>query len=98
MDCVSRAAKFNVSSTACSFHISSNFVAQMLDGSGFETPTHNVESENAWTLHPDQVFAAGSLSNVILDQRNVFQSGKVFMLYASLRSISGLHLSLHGLD
>ena len=38
-------------------------------------------------FHPDH-FSAGSLSNVILDHRNVFQSCNICLLYASLRSIS----------
>ena len=67
LNCTSRAAKFNVSSNPLSFHTSFNFVAQLLDGSGFEIPTFNVESENTWTFILIG-FAAGSLSNVILDQ------------------------------
>ena len=47
-NCTSRTAKFGFSSNPCSFHTSSNFAIQLSDGSGFETPTHNVESENTW--------------------------------------------------
>ena len=58
-----------------------HFFAQLLDGSGFETSTHNVQSENTWLL-------LDSLNNVILDQRNELQSCNICMLYASLHSIS----------
>ena len=47
---------------------------------------HNVESENAWTVILIS-FAAGSLSNVILDQWRVSVL-QYLKLYASLRSIS----------
>ena len=49
------------STNPCSFHTSSNFVVQLLDGSGFETPTHNGASENTWTFILINV-GAGSLS------------------------------------
>ena len=50
--------------------------AQLLDGSGLEPPTHNVESENTRTFNMIND-AAGSPSNIILDQRDVFQSCKI---------------------
>ena len=87
MNCTSLAAKLNFSTCPCSFHTSSHFVAQLLDGSGFETPTHDEESENTWTFILI-IFAAGSHSNEILDQRNMFQSCNTCTLCASLRSIS----------
>ena len=48
--CTSGTAEFHISAIPCSFHTSSNFVAQLLDGSGFEIPSHSVESENTWTF------------------------------------------------
>ena len=38
--------QMNLSTNPCSFHTPCNFVAQLVGGSGFETPTHIVESEN----------------------------------------------------
>ena len=38
-NCTSRAAKFNFSTNPCSFHKSSSLVDQLLDASGFDTPT-----------------------------------------------------------
>ena len=71
MNCTSRAIKFKFSTSPCLFHTSSTYVGKNFkDGSGFETPTHNVESENTRTFILVNV-AAGSLSNVILDHRNV---------------------------
>ena len=55
MNNTSLAAKFSFSTNPCSFNTSSNFVAQFLDGSGFESPTHNVESENSWTVTSSSV-------------------------------------------
>ena len=48
---------------------------------------HSVESENTCPFILIN-FAAGSLSNEILDHRKVVQSGKICMLYASWRTIS----------
>ena len=62
-------------------------MAHLLDGSGFETPTDNVKSKATWTLILINS-APGLLSNVILDQRNFFQSCDTCILCASLRSIS----------
>ena len=82
MKCTSRAAEVNFVA-----HPSVIVPFVMLNGSGFEIPTHSVESENTWTFILIN-FAAGSLSNVILDQRHGFQSCHTSILYASLRSIS----------
>ena len=84
----------NCSTNPRPFHTSSYFVAQLLDGS--ETPTHIVESENTRTFNLMK-FAAASLSNVILDHRNVFRYCKICMLYASLAIDQCFHLSLHKL-
>ena len=62
-------------------------MVHLLDGSGFETPTDNVKSKATWTLILINS-AAELLSNVILDQRNVFQSCDTCILCVSLRSIS----------
>ena len=48
---------------------------------------HSVESENTCPFILI-IFAAGSLSNEILDHRKVVQSCKICMLYVSLRTIS----------
>ena len=61
----SQAAKFKVSTYPRSSHTSSNFVAQLLDGSVCETPTSNEESDNKWTFILIS-FAAGSCSNASL--------------------------------
>ena len=87
MSHTSRAAKFNCSTKPCSLHTSSNVVAHLLRGSGFGTPRHNAESEKTQTFILINR-AAGALSHVTVDQRNVFQSCNICMLYASLRSIS----------
>ena len=63
MNCTSWAARFNGSTNPCSFHTSSNLVAQLLVGCGFETPTHKAESENTWTFILIS-FTAGSLSRM----------------------------------
>ena len=87
LDCTSQAAKFNFSLNPGSLRTSSNCVAQLLDGSGWETPTHDVEPENTWTFILID-FAAALLSHVFPDQRNVFQSCNICILYESLRSIN----------
>ena len=71
----------------CSLHTSSSCVAQLLDGFGFENPTHNVKSKSAWTFFLIN-FAAGSPSNVFLDHHNVSHSCRICILYASVRSIN----------
>ena len=86
INCTSRAAKFKVSTNPCSLLASPILVAQLLDGSGCETPTHNVESQNTCTFSLIS-FAAGSFSNVLNDQRNVFQSCNTCILYAASRWI-----------
>ena len=48
--------------------------------------THNVESENTWTFI--LINFCCWISKEILDHRNVFQSCKICMLYASVRSIN----------
>ena len=70
----------------CSSHTSSNFVAQLLDGSGFETPTHNVESERTWTCILIS-FVAGSPSNLFVTNGIFFQSCHSCILYASLHIV-----------
>ena len=75
------------SANPCSFHRPSSFVAQVLDGFGFEIPTHSVESGNTWTFILIN-YAAVSPSNVMLEQRNVCQSCDICMLYAAVPSIS----------
>ena len=59
--------------SGCAVHMSSksvfvpyltHIVAQLLDGSGFEPPIHDVESENARTFILIN-FAGGSLSSII---------------------------------
>ena len=88
MKCTSRAATLYLFDKSVFVpHVLQIFVHQILDGSRFETPSHSVESENTRTSILIY-FAAGSLSNVILDHRNVFQTCKVCMLNASLRSIN----------
>ena len=64
---------------------------QLLDGSGFETQTHNVESENTLTFILIN-FAAGSLRNVILDHRHVFLAR---FEYKVLEIDQYFHLSLY---
>ena len=96
INCTSRAAKLNERQIRVRSYTSSNFVAQLLDGSGFEIPTHNAESEKHVNFRPDQ-FCCWITQQRILDQRNVFQSCNSCMLYASLRSDQCSHLSLYGL-
>ena len=81
MNCTSRAATSILLTNPCSFHTSSNIVAQLLDGSGFEDS--KAENTRSFILIN---FAAASLSDVFLDHRNVLQSCSICMLYASLRS------------
>ena len=50
---------------------------------GFETPTYNVEPENTRSFILIK-FAAGSLSKVTLDERNVFQSCDTYLNVRSL--------------
>ena len=73
-----------------------NFVAQLLAGSGFEIPTHHVESEDTWAFILINS-AAGLLSNVILDQRNVFPVLRYLHIVCIFAFDQCLHLSLHGL-
>ena len=60
---------------------------------GFETPTHNVESENARTFILTN-FAAGSLSNVILASKRVYvQQGSHVVCVSAMDQY--VFLSLH---
>ena len=73
MNCTSQAANSSFRQIRARSIPHPHLLPQLLDGSGFEFPTHNVESENTWTVILINS-AAGWLSNVILNQRNVFQS------------------------
>ena len=95
-NCTSRTAKFGFSSNPCSFHTSSNFAIQLSDGSGFETPTQNVESENTW-IFVLIFFLARKFGNVSREQRNVLHSCSTSHMACILGFDHGLHVSLHGL-
>ena len=93
MNCTSGAPKFHVSANPRALHTSSNCVTHLLGGSGFETPTHNVGPENTRTFILIS-FAAGSLSNVILDQRKVFPAIPAHCMHLCVRSVFALVAAL----
>ena len=88
MKCTSRAATFFLFDKS----VFVPHVLQIFVGSRFETPSHSVESENTRTSILIY-FAAGSLSNVILDHRNVLQSCKVCIVECVFAIDQHVHLS-----